>query len=266
MEKEILKKLNLTERGASFILSDKELCDRIMKENPVWINDFVDRHPISSSKLDHLIRNNIISSFRNKSERGAKVFIFEDEVFNIVKSNINNYSYYNMMDLQLESFMAISGKVLEGMDLTVMNHIMVERKTYEEVASQYGLSRERIRQLFNRADRRSKRYVSNLLDYNELKDSINNLTKDKNELEKQISKLKKDYDVEDDNHYLSLSIHDADLSIRCINALHAADVETLGDIARLTKNDLCKFRNFGRKSLTEIDELLEEYNLTLKNR
>ena len=52
-----------------------------------------------------------------------------------------------------------------------------------------------------------------------------------------------------------------DLSVRALNCLKAADVETLGELVRYQKNDLLKFRNFGKKSLTELDELLERLDL-----
>ena len=45
------------------------------------------------------------------------------------------------------------------------------------------------------------------------------------------------------------------------NCLKAAEVETLGDLVKFNKNDLLKFRNFGKKSLTELDELLVSMNL-----
>ena len=54
---------------------------------------------------------------------------------------------------------------------------------------------------------------------------------------------------------------DLDLSVRALNCLKAAEVETLGDLVKFNKNDLLKFRNFGKKSLTELDELLESLNL-----
>jgi len=55
---------------------------------------------------------------------------------------------------------------------------------------------------------------------------------------------------------------DLDLSVRALNCLKAAEVETLGDLVKFNKNDLLKFRNFGKKSLTELDELLEAMNLS----
>ena len=52
------------------------------------------------------------------------------------------------------------------------------------------------------------------------------------------------------------------LSVRALNCLQAADVETLGDLVQYNKTDLLKFRNFGKKSLSELDDLLESLNLT----
>ncbi len=51
-------------------------------------------------------------------------------------------------------------------------------------------------------------------------------------------------------------------SVRALNCLKAADVETLGDLVQFNKTDLLKFRNFGKKSLTELDDLLESLNLS----
>mgnify|MGYP002711554780 CR=1 FL=1 len=48
---------------------------------------------------------------------------------------------------------------------------------------------------------------------------------------------------------------------RALNCLKAADVDTVGDLVKLNRNDLLKFRNFGKKSLTELDELLTSLNL-----
>jgi len=60
---------------------------------------------------------------------------------------------------------------------------------------------------------------------------------------------------------LKTKLTDMDLSVRALNCLKAAEVETLGELVKFNKNDLLKFRNFGKKSLTELDELLEGLNL-----
>jgi DNA-directed RNA polymerase subunit alpha len=61
---------------------------------------------------------------------------------------------------------------------------------------------------------------------------------------------------------LKKKLVDLDLSVRALNCLKAAEVETLGDLAKFNKNDLLKFRNFGKKSLTELDELLDAMKLS----
>jgi len=55
---------------------------------------------------------------------------------------------------------------------------------------------------------------------------------------------------------LKTRLVDMDLSVRALNCLKAAEVDTLGDLVSFNKNDLMKFRNFGKKSLTELDELV----------
>ena len=61
---------------------------------------------------------------------------------------------------------------------------------------------------------------------------------------------------------LRTKLVEMNLSVRALNCLKAADVETLGDLVQFNKNDLLKFRNFGKKSLTELDDLLEGLNLS----
>jgi DNA-directed RNA polymerase subunit alpha len=61
---------------------------------------------------------------------------------------------------------------------------------------------------------------------------------------------------------LKTPLNDLDLSVRAYNCLKAADVKTLGDLVRLEISDMMKFRNFGKKSLAELEQLVAEKNLT----
>ena len=61
---------------------------------------------------------------------------------------------------------------------------------------------------------------------------------------------------------LKTKLVDMELSVRALNCLKSADVETLGELVVFNKTDLLKFRNFGKKSLTELDELLANLNLS----
>ncbi len=83
-------------------------------------------------------------------------------------------------------------------------------------------------------------------------------------LEDEIKKPEQEFD-ENAMHMrqlLKTRLIDMDLSVRALNCLKAADVETLGDLVSYNKNDLLKFRNFGKKSLTELDDLVLAKNLT----
>ncbi|NME66427.1 DNA-directed RNA polymerase subunit alpha [Flammeovirga aprica] len=74
--------------------------------------------------------------------------------------------------------------------------------------------------------------------------------------------------VEIDDEYLRMrkllktSLSDLELSVRAYNCLKAADVKTLGDLASLEISDMMKFRNFGKKSLTELETLMSDRNLS----
>ena len=61
---------------------------------------------------------------------------------------------------------------------------------------------------------------------------------------------------------LKTKLVDMDLSVRALNCLKAAEVDTLGDLVSFNKTDLMKFRNFGKKSLTELEELVISKNLS----
>lgn len=60
---------------------------------------------------------------------------------------------------------------------------------------------------------------------------------------------------------LKTKLVDLDLSVRALNCLKAAEIDNLGDLVQFNRTDLLKFRNFGKKSLTELENLLEMKNL-----
>lgn len=79
------------------------------------------------------------------------------------------------------------------------------------------------------------------------------------------SEIKADNELDDEalhmRQLLKNKLSDMNLSVRALNCLKSAEVETLGELVQFNKSDLLKFRNFGKKSLNELDDLLEELNL-----
>jgi DNA-directed RNA polymerase subunit alpha len=86
---------------------------------------------------------------------------------------------------------------------------------------------------------------------------------EKIQLESTTSETNEEFDEEvlHMRQLLKSKLADMNLSVRALNCLKAADVETLGDLVKYHKTDLLKFRNFGKKSLTELDDLLENLHL-----
>jgi DNA-directed RNA polymerase subunit alpha len=86
------------------------------------------------------------------------------------------------------------------------------------------------------------------------------------ELEMKMRRAEDEEDYDEDvammRQLLKTKLCDMDLSVRALNCLKSADVDTLADLVKFQRTELMKFRNFGRKSLTELDELLTKHNLS----
>ena len=81
----------------------------------------------------------------------------------------------------------------------------------------------------------------------------NDEQKDENEFDEEVLHMRQ---------LLKTKLADMDLSVRALNCLKSAEVETLGELVVFNKTDLLKFRNFGKKSLTELDDFLASLNLS----
>ncbi len=184
-------------------------------------------------------------------------------------------------------------RLIESMIESVSDDVMTDRernvmKGYlhgselEAIGNCYGLTRERIRQIVEKGIRK----LGSLETYGDMK-------KRRDELEEENLLLKsmlKQQDGELKEHRIALNIKreeqeklkadarakarlsetdrkivelletklvDMDISVRALNCLKSADLETFGDLVKVNKTDLLKYRNFGRKSLIELDDLLE---------
>lgn len=145
-------------------------------------------------------------------------------------------------------------------------HEVMEGKKYEDVGEVLGLSRERVRQLFEKALRKI-RYGSVV--YGKVYDEVLTLRGENQNLRKVIERqeaMLKDYmeklHIEDmPQEQMAAELYgkrlvDCDLSVRTLNCLKGADIDTIGDLVQYDKTDLLRLRNFGKKSLTELDDFL----------
>ncbi len=78
-----------------------------------------------------------------------------------------------------------------------------------------------------------------------------------------IEEVEMDPELERMEKILTTNVNELELSVRCSNCLSAAKIDTIGELVEKTENEMLKYRNFGKKSLEEINTLLEKYELSL---
>ena len=149
------------------------------------------------------------------------------------------------------------------------------------IAEEYGLTRTRIAQIFYNGCRKAK----SLENIREQLDELERLRQENTEMQNMMKVMGSDLKVQqmaeqkvremeeaerikyirETDELLKLystRLVDCDLSVRALNCLRAYNFETVGDLAKCNKIDLLKFRNFGKKSLVELEDFLESLNLS----
>jgi hypothetical protein len=135
--------------------------------------------------------------------------------------------------------------------------------SFNEVAIALRLGRERVMQIYLRGIRRLASAVAKMVFVEKL-----GLIEENRILRAKVAALKsklikrKPNDPLIENDFIYTRLIDTDLSVRALNCLKSAEIKTVSDLIRLKKTDLLKFRNFGRKTLREIEDLLDDNGLT----
>lgn len=78
-----------------------------------------------------------------------------------------------------------------------------------------------------------------------------------------IKEVEMDPELDRLEHILKTNVNELELSVRCSNCLAAAKIDTIGELVEKSENEMLKYRNFGKKSLEEINTLLDKYDLSL---
>jgi hypothetical protein len=147
-------------------------------------------------------------------------------------------------------------------------------KEIKAIAQYHGLTQERTLQIINKAVETLK----TLRPYDEIMTENYTLRAENNALKRQVAALQaelqtcRSFDTEmtsgltlEEHHLYELlktRIEDLNISVRTLKPLICEDIKTLGDLLQYNKTDLLKLRNFGKKALTELDDLVEEMNLS----
>lgn len=131
-----------------------------------------------------------------------------------------------------------------------------------DIANRFGLSRERVRQIIIKAIRKFDYAIEELVglkqENNSLKEEIKNV---KMQLIMQEGE-KEEEPLEDvPPSVFSIRLVNCNLPVRVLNVTKAADIDTIGDLVQYSKFEMFKFRNFGKKSLVQLDEFIHEMGL-----
>ena len=188
------------------------------------------------------------------------------EIDNLERRFITNYSK-KFLDAIIP---LISEDMLTYKQLYILQNC-ISANNFHSVAEKLNLTSERVRQIFEKSYRvasatclkMKKNYDVNIIavqQENEL------LKKENRLLQGELLKYNTHSDILDKDSVLLKSINDLDISVRLCNILRANDIEILYDALLYTKFDYLRFRNFGKKTLCELEDVLDEYGLKLKNR
>lgn len=129
------------------------------------------------------------------------------------------------------------------------------------IAYEFGLSRERVRQIVIKAIRKFNYSIEELAD---LKQENNSLKEEIKNVKMQLIMQEGEEEEQSEDvppSVFSIRLVNCNLPVRVLNVTKAADIDTIGDLVQYSKFEMVKFRNFGKKSLMQLDEFIHEMGL-----
>ena len=136
--------------------------------------------------------------------------------------------------------------------------LILQGEKISDVAQKLQLTRDRTRQIWEKAIRKMSYFPNEVRMRDE---RIEDLMRTIEDLEARLDQAGLDKVPHSKANLLASSIYDYDFSVRTVNCLRAAEIRTVEDLIKYPRARLLKFRNFGKKALTELDEWLDEHGL-----
>lgn len=208
------------------------------------VNDFIES---TKKKERNIIALEKFSDFQ-KDKSKEKMFLFDKASYLLKLMNDLDFNFINERHLEITKL------------------LFEKNGDFEYVANKYDVTRERIRHIIDKTLRRIyNRCIFMKMNYDNFERVIaenEKLTTENIAIRKLIESNTK---IEECNYgALSIGIQDLNLTVRAFNCLNAAKIKSLGELLGYSSNDLLRFRNFGVKSLREIEQSLNEKGLKLK--
>lgn len=189
------------------------------------------------------------------------------EINSLESRFILRYSKYFLDSIQKLMPESLS---LNGRDKYVIDKCF-EHNSFKHIAERCNITPTRVAQIFEKAirvtinlsSRMKKEYEKNYIPSQE---ELELLKKENYHLKSELFEINKKskFIYDNPNSVLFKNVNDLDISVRLLTVLKVKDLNTLGDVVRCTRQDFLRFRNFGKKSLSELIDVLETFNLKLK--
>ena len=261
-----------------------EYVDKYIKKNvnknTISYNVFIWRHDLKVNERFETLEK--AKAFRDEALRLCELKRIEsirasleltDYPYNLI--NALEFDVANVIEHFEERLKKVIEKHLTPREEIVLTNTYVNHKTLEEIGSEYGISRERVRQILFKALRKIKVHKK----YFEIGELAYPEIYEKEQRDKYIEEIKSKWTYESAKEYiaeyegtdeykkqflLDTPIEDLDFSVRTYNCLKRAYKNTLEDLIECEDVDLMKIRNLGRKSLKEIIDKVHSYGFKLK--
>lgn len=232
--------------------------------------------------ITYWCKKDLLPHYRLSSVRGSKLLFRESELREAHEIIFVKSSGFRNLQRKLRYYKDVLRSLLDQDVITlterekdIVTAILIDDNSLEKVGEKFYLEIGRVRQIFQESCGRLRFRLRDLKQESEqnkiLRGDMRALMEKVKilEAENQAFRKKWDMDIKEQPAYegeinfqlLSTRLVDLDLSIRALNCLKAAEIETLGDLVKYEKNEFLKFRNFGKKSLRELEELLESKEL-----
>lgn len=270
-ERIIAERLGVQTRSIRLIMMNEGLCERIMNESPIRIKDFADKYLVSLNSIRILQKEGKISSFSNSPNKGSIIFIFEEETLSVIKPFFykDSRTIVNFYKKGIRMILSMAKDILTERQYEILKMLYQDGYTIEMIAEKWMLTKQRVIQIESKTVRKlstyrvlkekyddvMKRYIDIKAEYDFLMDMIKRKTKSN-----KIKYVKTEYGTLS-NEILNTPIDNFDISVRVINCMRNVDIITIRDLIQYKREDFLKFRNFGKVSLAELDNLIKSLGL-----
>jgi len=244
---------------------------------------------ISMSTIRNLCLKDKFPHLRLSNKRGSKLLFVRNETEEYMKFKLTWYTGFHDRIEKLEFFQDLFKKVFLNEQSRfsrqdeVLYLVLFENNTFDEISEKFDLTSERVRQIFQKGLRyviyKMRRFDERMLQYKEYCEKVRLQGQIINKLEQKLLQYQSKEETDkskqglgdDKIKVLSKSLLELDVSVRLSNCIRAVILRyygirslgniSLGHIASFPRHEYLGMRNFGSKSMNELDELLEKYDI-----